>query len=125
MNGERSGGVPLFNRQPGSWSKSGSLQITKYGGAAVGDAADDASLCERPARQGHFIAEHSGCKFLRNHVTVRVELHQIGSTIHLRAQYVGTRAVNRPYTTQVNGYQTVCQGCFAPFPYGEPLDPRC
>jgi hypothetical protein len=50
--------------------------------------------------------------------------HQIGSTIHLRAQYAGTRAVNQPYTTQVNGYQTICQGCFAPFPYGEPVDPR-
>ncbi len=49
---------------------------------------------------------------------------EIGNTIHLRAQYVGTRAVNQPYTTQVNGYQTVCAGCFAPFPYGAPVDPR-
>jgi hypothetical protein len=49
---------------------------------------------------------------------------QIGNTINLRAQYVGTRAVNQPYTTQVNGYQTVCQGCFAPFPYDGPADPR-
>jgi hypothetical protein len=50
--------------------------------------------------------------------------HQIGNAFNLRAQYVGTRAVNQPYTTQVNGYQTVCQGCFAPFPYGAPTDPR-
>jgi len=50
--------------------------------------------------------------------------HEIGATIHLRVQYVGTRAVNQPYTTQVNGYQTVCQGCFAPFPYATPADPR-
>jgi hypothetical protein len=50
--------------------------------------------------------------------------HQIGSGTNLHAQYVGTRAVNQPYTTQVNGYQTVCQGCFAPFPYGAPADPR-
>ncbi len=49
---------------------------------------------------------------------------QIGATVNLRAQYVGTRAVNQPYQTQVNGYQTVCQGCFAPFPYGQPSDPR-
>jgi len=49
---------------------------------------------------------------------------QIGNTINLRAQYVGTRAVNQPYTTQVNGYQTACQGCFAPFPYGAPADAR-
>ena len=50
--------------------------------------------------------------------------HQIGNTVNLRAQYVGTRAVNQPYTTQVNGYQTVCDGCFAPFPLGVPTDPR-
>ena len=49
---------------------------------------------------------------------------QIGSTASLQAQYVGTRAVNQPYTTQVNGYQTVCAGCFAPFSYLTPPDPR-
>ena len=42
---------------------------------------------------------------------------QLGNTGSLRAQYVGTRAVNQPYSTQVNGYQTVCAGCFRPFPY--------
>jgi hypothetical protein len=41
-----------------------------------------------------------------------------------KLQYVGTRAVNQPYLTQVNGYQTVCEGCFAPFPYMQPTDPR-
>jgi carboxypeptidase family protein len=50
--------------------------------------------------------------------------HQFGTTASLQAQYVGTRAVNQPYLTQVNGYQTVCQGCFAPFPYVQPADPR-
>jgi Carboxypeptidase regulatory-like domain len=50
--------------------------------------------------------------------------HQFGSTTSMRAQYVGTRAVNQPYQTQVNGYQTVCQGCFAPFPYLQSADPR-
>ncbi len=50
--------------------------------------------------------------------------HQIGDALNLRAQYVGTRAVNQPYETQVNGYQMVCPGCFAPFPYGQPVDPR-
>ncbi len=50
--------------------------------------------------------------------------HQLGATASLQAQYVGTRAVNQPYLTQVNGYQTVCQGCFAPFPYAQPTDPR-
>jgi hypothetical protein len=50
--------------------------------------------------------------------------HQVGSALALRAQYVGTRAVNQPYETQVNGYQTVCAGCFVPFPFGRPKDPR-
>lgn len=50
--------------------------------------------------------------------------HQFGSTASVRAQYVGTRAVNQPYLTQVIGYQTVCQGCFAPFRYLRPPDPR-
>ena len=50
--------------------------------------------------------------------------HQFGGTASVNAQYVGTRAVDQPYLTQVNGYQTVCQGCFAPFPYIQPSDPR-
>ena len=50
--------------------------------------------------------------------------HQFGSTASIHAQYVGTRAVDQPYLTQVNGYQTVCAGCFAPFPYAQSTDPR-
>ena len=50
--------------------------------------------------------------------------HQFGSTASIHAQYVGTRAVNQSYLTQVNGYQNVCAGCFAPFPYAQPADPR-
>jgi hypothetical protein len=49
---------------------------------------------------------------------------QLGTTGSIHVQYVGTRAVNQPYLTQVNGYQAVCQGCFAPFPYAQPTDPR-
>ncbi len=49
---------------------------------------------------------------------------QAKGTLNLRAQYVGTRAVNQPYQTQENGYQTVCEGCFRPYPFGKPVDPR-
>jgi Carboxypeptidase regulatory-like domain len=49
---------------------------------------------------------------------------QFGNTGKLNVQYVGTRAVNQVYLTQVNGYQTVCEGCFAPFPYLQPTDAR-
>lgn len=50
--------------------------------------------------------------------------HQFGDMASVRAQYVGTRAINLPYQEEVNGYQTICAGCFAPFPYGQPIDPR-
>jgi hypothetical protein len=50
--------------------------------------------------------------------------HELGTTGSLKAQYVGTRAVNQPFLTQVNGYQTVCSSCFAPFPYVNPADPQ-
>jgi hypothetical protein len=50
--------------------------------------------------------------------------HELGTTASFKVQYVGTRAVNQPYLTQVNGYQTVCPGCFAPFPYAQATDPR-
>jgi len=50
--------------------------------------------------------------------------HQFGNSGSVHVQYVGTRAVNQAYLTQVNGYQTVCDGCFAPFPYQQPTDAR-
>ena len=37
---------------------------------------------------------------------------------------MGTRGLHEPYQVQLNGYQTVCEGCFAPFPYQRPLDQR-
>ena len=49
---------------------------------------------------------------------------EVGAHGSLRVDYVGTRSVHEPYQVQLNGYQTVCQGCFAPFAYGQPLDQR-
>ena len=49
---------------------------------------------------------------------------QLGGRGSLRVDYVGTRAVHEPYQVQLNGYQTVCNGCFAPFAYNQPLDQR-
>ena len=49
---------------------------------------------------------------------------QIGSGGSLRIDFVGTRGLHEPYQVQLNGYQTVCDGCFAPFPYQKPLDQR-
>jgi Carboxypeptidase regulatory-like domain len=49
---------------------------------------------------------------------------QVGPRGAVRVDYVGTRGVHEPYQVQLNGYQNVCQGCFAPYPYQQPLDPR-
>jgi len=49
---------------------------------------------------------------------------QIGSGGSLRIDFVGTRGLHEPFQVQLNGYQTVCDGCFAPFPYQKPLDQR-
>ena len=42
----------------------------------------------------------------------------------LRVDYVGTHGSHEPYQVQLNGYQNVCQGCFAPYSYERPLDQR-
>jgi hypothetical protein len=42
----------------------------------------------------------------------------------IRVDYVGTRGVHEPYQVQLNGYQNVCQGCFAPYSFAQPLDQR-
>jgi len=42
----------------------------------------------------------------------------------IRVNYVGTRGLHEPFQVGLNGYQTVCPGCFAPYPYGRPLDQR-
>ena len=49
---------------------------------------------------------------------------ELGAHGSLRVDYDGTRAVQEPYQVQLNGYQTVCDGCFAPFAYNQPLDQR-
>lgn len=52
---------------------------------------------------------------LEQHLTARTTL---------RIDYVGTRGLHEPYQVELNGYQNVCPGCFAPFPYQRPIDPR-
>jgi len=49
---------------------------------------------------------------------------QVGTGGNLRVDFVGTRGLHEPYQVQLNGYQTVCNGCFAPYPYQKPLDQR-
>jgi hypothetical protein len=49
---------------------------------------------------------------------------QVGAHGAARVDYVGTRGIHEPYQVELNGYQTVCDGCFAPYPYEKPLDQR-
>ncbi len=42
----------------------------------------------------------------------------------VRIGYVGTRGLHEPFQVGLNGYQTVCAGCFAPYPYNRPIDQR-
>ena len=49
---------------------------------------------------------------------------QAGKQGAVRIDYVGTRGVHEPFQVELNGYQTVCDGCFAPYPYQQPLDRR-
>src|SRR5208283_1604066 len=42
----------------------------------------------------------------------------------VRIGYVGTRGLHEPFQVGLNGYQNVCAGCFAPYPYAQPLDRR-
>jgi hypothetical protein len=49
---------------------------------------------------------------------------QAGKGGAVRLDYVGTRGLHEPYQVELNGYQTVCAGCFAPFAFARPLDQR-
>jgi len=49
---------------------------------------------------------------------------QVGSKGAVRVDFVGTRGLHEPYQIELNGYQNVCAGCFAPYSYGRPLDQR-
>jgi hypothetical protein len=49
---------------------------------------------------------------------------QVGGKGAVRVDFVGTRGLHEPYQVELNGYQNVCAGCFAPYAYNRPLDQR-
>jgi hypothetical protein len=49
---------------------------------------------------------------------------QTGSHGSIKADYVGTVGMHEPFQVELNGYQSVCAGCFAPYSYAQPLDQR-
>jgi hypothetical protein len=49
---------------------------------------------------------------------------QFGNTFRVGAKYVGTRMVHALIPEDANGSQTVCEGCFRPYSFEVPPDPR-
>jgi hypothetical protein len=49
---------------------------------------------------------------------------QLAARGSVRIDYVGTRGLHEPFLEGLNGYQTVCEGCFAPYAYQQPPDQR-
>jgi hypothetical protein len=77
-----------------------------------------------PVLSGYFTVPKGLLKypfFLESNASVQ---HQFGANWSVQASYVWTHAEHGFYTYAANGFQSVCQGCFAPFPYGAPLDSR-
>jgi len=40
----------------------------------------------------------------------------VGAKGSVRIDFVGTRGLHEPYQVELNGFETVCAGCFAPYP---------
>ncbi len=49
---------------------------------------------------------------------------KLGGHGSVRVDYVGTRGLHEPFQVELNGFQTVCDGCFAPYRFQKPLDQR-
>ncbi|HEV2381968.1 MAG TPA: carboxypeptidase regulatory-like domain-containing protein [Terriglobia bacterium] len=49
---------------------------------------------------------------------------QIGNNWAVKVNYVGTHASELPYIVGPNSFQTICQGCFSPYPYNSIPDAR-
>lgn len=49
---------------------------------------------------------------------------RLGRTMSVEMAYVGDHTVHIPYTESPNGDQTACAGCFSPWNYNAPPDPR-
>ncbi len=94
----RSGGVPCAGRQPGAPTCPMAVSLNTFPSGTL--------------KTPYYYQYNFGVE------------QQIGSHGNLRMDFVGTRGLHEPFQVQLNGYQTVCDGCFAPFPYQRPLDQR-
>jgi hypothetical protein len=92
------------------------------GGAPCAGIAAGASICPLAVGLNSFTSGKLKAPYYYQY-SVGVE-QETGRHGTVRVDYVGTRGVHEPYQVELNGYQTVCDGCFAPYPFGRPLDQR-
>ena len=97
-------------------------QIFRSGGASCAGIETDAPTCPLAFSLNTFPSGTLKTPFYYQY-NFGIE-QQIGSGGSLRVDLVGTRGLHEPFQVQLNGYQTVCEGCFAPYPYRRPLDQR-
>ncbi len=126
--GGQVGGTALFSGVPGSavdalTSANTALQTSFRSGAApCAGIAPGAPVCPLAVALNTF---PSGTLKTPLYYQYSAGLEQqVGDKGAVRLDFVGTRGLHEPYQMQLNGYQNVCDGCFAPYPYQRPLDQR-
>ena len=92
------------------------------GGAPCSGIAASASICPLAVGLNTFSSGTLKTPYYYQY-SLGIE-QQMGAHGSARVDYVGTRGVHEPYQVELNGYQTVCNGCFVPYSYGRPLDQR-
>jgi hypothetical protein len=126
--GGQVGGVAIAPGVPGSAidaavNANNSFQTTfRAGGAPCVGIQPDAPTCPLAVSLNTFPSGTLKTPYYYQY-NLGIE-QQIRTHGNLRADFVGTRGLHEPFQVQLNGYQTVCDGCFAPFPYQQPLDQR-
>ncbi|MGC2398529.1 MAG: TonB-dependent receptor [Acidobacteriaceae bacterium] len=126
--GGQVGGIAIAPGVPGSAIEAASaanqsFQIAfRSGAAACAGIAPGAPTCPLAVSLNTFPTGTLKVPYYYQY-SVGIE-QQVGTRGAVRVDYVGTRGVHEPYQVQFNGYQNVCQGCFAPYPYQQPLDQR-
>jgi hypothetical protein len=126
--GGQVGGVGIAPGVPGSAVDAASAADTSFrtifraGGAPCAGIAPGASTCPLAVGMNTFPSGTLKTPYYYQY-NAGVE-QQIAARGAIRVDFVGTRGVHEPYQVQLNGYQTVCAGCFAPYPYQRPTDQR-
>jgi hypothetical protein len=126
--GGQVGGIGIAPSEPGSavdatYNANQSFQsVFSAGGAPCAGIAPGAPTCPLAVSMNTFPSGRLKTPYYYQY-NFGIE-QKVGAHGAVRADYVGTRGVHEPYQVELNGYQNVCDGCFAPFAYQKPLDQR-